>query len=127
MLQLRRQRETTPKAKAKEKVTVAKAAKTKSGKKTETPDRKGKGGHASAAMHSHIEEARIVRAKGRSYITGVFGEPKKRSLVVEISEKMTCNHVKLIEAIAAKLALGGCTKKDALGLRKQLLDEQPVG
>ena len=78
-------------------------------------------------MESHIEVVRIIKAKGRAYITGVFGEPRKRTLVVEISDRMSCNHVKLIETIAEKLGVGGCTKKDALDLRKQLLDEHPVG
>ena len=121
VLQVKRQRQkTTPKAKAKEKVTVAKAAKTKSGKETETPTSKGKGDHASVAMHSHIEEARIIRAKGRSYITGVFGEPKKRTLVVEISEKMTCNHVKLIEANCCKARCRRVYQKGCLGPQKTI-------
>ena len=40
---------------------------------------------------------------------------------------MSSNHVELIETIAEQLAVGGCAKKDALGLRKQLLGEHPVG
>ena len=89
-----------PKAKPKEKVTGAKDGKTKCGKEKDAPDIKGKGEPASAAMQSHIEEVRIIKAKGRTYITGVFGEPRKRTLVVEISDRMSCNHVKLIETIA---------------------------
>ena len=46
---------------------------------------------------------------------------------MEISETVSSNHAKLIETIAEQLAVGGCTKNDALGLRKQLLDEHPVG
>ena len=46
---------------------------------------------------------------------------------MEISEKMSSTHVKLVETIAEQLAVGGCTKKKALGLRKQLLEDHPVG
>ena len=76
------------------------AGKTKSGKEKCTPDSKGKGEHVSAATQSHLEEVRVCKANGRTYITGVFGEPGRRALVVEISERMSCNHVKVIESVA---------------------------
>ena len=36
---------------------------------------------------------------------------------VEISEPVSSNHVKVIEAIAEQVTVGGCTKNDALGLK----------
>ena len=77
----------------------------------DTPDSKGKEEDASAAMQSHIEEVRIWRANGRAYIAGVFGEPRNKALVVEISERMSSNHVKLMETIAEQLGVGWCTQK----------------
>ena len=65
------------KAKPKQMVTTAKDGKTKSGKEKDTPDSKGKGEHASAAMESHIEEARVCRAQCRTHTTGVFGDHGK--------------------------------------------------
>ena len=72
-------------------MTGAKDGKTKCGTEKDTAGSKGKGEHASVAMQSHIEAVRVIRAKGRTYITGVFGEPRKRALVLEISE--TCHPI----------------------------------
>jgi hypothetical protein len=68
-----------------------------------------------------IKDIKITRAKGKSYITGIFGASEKKHLVVEISEKMSANHRELIEDIASKLKSGKYTKEDALNMRAQLL------
>ena len=92
VLQLRRQRQTHRHTHhQQQKVTAATHGKTKCGNEKDASGSNGKGASASAAMQSHIEEARASRATGRTYIAGVFGEPRERTLAVDISE--TCHPI----------------------------------
>ena len=54
-----------------------------------------------------IQDVRIVKAKDRTYIQGVWGNPKEKHLVVEISEKQSPKHRDLIDIIAKKKSGGG--------------------
>lgn len=71
-----------------------------------------------------IQEVRIVKAKDRTYIQGVWGNPGEKHLVVEISEKQSPKHRDLIDIIAKKIKDGGMTKAKARQMRTDLLNAE---
>jgi hypothetical protein len=70
------------------------------------------------------EQVWITRAKDKTYIQAMFGTPKKKRLLVEISEKMANNHKELIELIAEQLKHTKMTKAQVLDLRAKALAQQ---
>ena len=70
------------------------------------------------------EQVWITRAKDKTYIQAMFGTPKKKRLLVEISEKMANNHKELIELIAEQLKHTKMTKAQVLDLRAKVLAQQ---
>ena len=55
----------------------------------------------------------------------MLGEATKRAVVGDVFETLI-EALELFETMADKLAVAGCTNKDGLGLRKDLLDEHSV-
>ena len=85
----------------------------------------GSSGHSPEACKG-FEQGPLTKPRAELISLGCLANQGKE-LWLWMFLKMSSNHVKLIETIAEKLAAGGCTKKDALDLSKQLLEEHPVG
>ena len=64
----------------------------------------------------------ITRAKDKTYIQAVFGTPKKKRLLVEITQKKAKNHLELIELIAEQIKHTKVTKEQVLALRAKVVE-----
>ena len=71
-----------------------------------------------------IQDVRIVKAKDRTYIQGVWGNPKEKHLVVEISEKQRPKRRDFVDILAKKPFGGGKTKSMANQLTSDCFNEE---
>ncbi len=58
----------------------------------------------------------------RAYLTGIFHETKKRTLIVEVTEKKAKQYLQMIEHMKAVIEKKGLSKEEALALRAELVE-----
>ena len=85
----------------------------------------GSSGHSPEACKG-FEQGPLAKPRAELISLGCLANQGKELWLWKFL-KMSSNHAKLIETIAEQHAAGECTKKDALDLSKQLLEERPVG
>jgi hypothetical protein len=67
------------------------------------------------------EQLWITKAATRTYIQGIFGTPKKKRLIVEVSELMSKQHREVVETLAEHIKTHKVTKEQVKALREKLV------
>ena len=67
----------------------------------------------------------IVHQAPRAYLCGCKNEGEKPKHIVEVTEKMSIQYVKVIDIIKAALEKDGITKEDARKMRVELCKKYP--
>ena len=69
------------------------------------------------------EQLWVTRASARTYLQAVFGTPRQKSLVVEVRETQTQEHMEVIEQIAEHIKCNQVTKEQVRVLRDSLVSK----
>jgi len=70
------------------------------------------------------EQLWITKAATRTYIQGIFGTPKKKRLIVEVSEVMSKQHRNVAETLAEHIKTHKVTKDQVKALREKLVSKE---
>ena len=62
-----------------------------------------------------------MKAATRTYLQGIFGTPKQKRLIVEVSEAMSKEHREVIETLAEHIKTHKVTKEQVKVLRGKLV------